>query len=113
MFCLSIVAPSWKAPLVNVNGVAAIAPAANAAKIMFIARWTFAAAAGRAFAARQPSSMKRVAVTGPSGFVGRAIVSLLAKRGDSVLALGRSKSPKGFPASVRTARFDPNDPTPH
>jgi uncharacterized protein (TIGR01777 family) len=56
--------------------------------------------------------MKKVAVTGASGFVGRAIVAILAERGDSVLALGRSADPKGFPPTVRTARFDPNDPRP-
>lgn len=53
--------------------------------------------------------MKKVAVTGASGFVGRAIVAALAKRGDAVLALGRSASIEDLPQGVRTARFDPND----
>ena len=57
--------------------------------------------------------MKKVAVTGASGFVGRAVVAALAKRGDSVLALGRSASIPGLPAGVRTARYDPNDAKPH
>jgi uncharacterized protein (TIGR01777 family) len=57
--------------------------------------------------------MKKVAVTGASGFVGRAVVAALAKRGDAVLALGRSASIAGLPPGVRTARFDPNDTKPH
>ncbi|HLJ83330.1 MAG TPA: TIGR01777 family oxidoreductase [Candidatus Eremiobacteraceae bacterium] len=57
--------------------------------------------------------MKKVAVTGASGFVGRAIVAALAKRGDAVLALGRSASIDDLPQGVRTARFDPNDTKPH
>src|SRR5450755_1733530 len=57
--------------------------------------------------------MKKVAVTGASGFVGRAIVAALAKRGDAVLALGRSASIAGLPPGVKTARFDPNDTKPH
>jgi uncharacterized protein (TIGR01777 family) len=57
--------------------------------------------------------MKRVAVTGASGFVGRAIVAALAKRGDAVLALGRSASIAGLPPGVKAARFDPNDTKPH
>jgi uncharacterized protein (TIGR01777 family) len=57
--------------------------------------------------------MKKVAVTGASGFVGRAVVAALAKRGDAVLALGRSASIDGMPPGVKTARFDPNDTKPH
>jgi uncharacterized protein (TIGR01777 family) len=57
--------------------------------------------------------MKKVAVTGASGFVGRAVVRALAARGDSVLALGRNAKVEGLPAGVRTARYDPNNPAPH
>jgi hypothetical protein len=57
--------------------------------------------------------MKKVAVTGASGFVGRAVVRALAARGDSVLALGRNAKIEGLPAGVRSARFDPNNSTPH
>src|ERR1700681_82453 len=57
--------------------------------------------------------MKKVAVTGASGFVGRAVVNALAARGDSVLALGRNARIDGLPAGVRTARYDPHHPAPH
>ena len=57
--------------------------------------------------------MKKVAVTGASGFVGRAVVRALAARGDSVLALGRNPRIDGLPSGVRTARYDPNNPAPH
>lgn len=57
--------------------------------------------------------MKKVAVAGASGFVGRAVVRALAQRGDSVLALGRSANIAGLPAGVRTAKYDPNNPAPH
>ncbi|HEY5093696.1 MAG TPA: TIGR01777 family oxidoreductase [Candidatus Eremiobacteraceae bacterium] len=57
--------------------------------------------------------MKKVAVTGASGFVGRAVVHALARRGDSVLALGRSANIAGLPPSVRTAKYDPNNPASH
>ncbi len=57
--------------------------------------------------------MKRVAVTGASGFVGRAVVAALVRRGDNVLALGRSVSSASLPAGARAVRFDPNDPKLH
>src|SRR5471032_2719836 len=57
--------------------------------------------------------MKKVAVTGASGFVGRAVVHALARRGDSVLALGRSANIKGLPPGVRTAKYDPSNPAAH
>ena len=57
--------------------------------------------------------MRKVAVTGASGFVGRAVVHALARRGDSVLALGRSAKIEGLPQGVRTARYDPNSSTLH
>ncbi|HKW45019.1 MAG TPA: TIGR01777 family oxidoreductase [Candidatus Eremiobacteraceae bacterium] len=57
--------------------------------------------------------MKKVAVTGASGFVGRAVVAALARRGDRVTALGRRVPTDGLPTGVRAAKFDPNNPTPH
>src|ERR1022692_3806535 len=57
--------------------------------------------------------MKKVAVTGASGFVGRAVAHALAQRGDSVLALGRNAAIEGLPAGVRAARYDPNNPASH
>jgi uncharacterized protein (TIGR01777 family) len=57
--------------------------------------------------------MKKVAVTGASGFVGRAVVQALAQRGDSVLALGRNAVVAGLPPGVRAARYDPNNPATH
>jgi uncharacterized protein (TIGR01777 family) len=57
--------------------------------------------------------MSVVAVTGASGFVGRAVVAALAARGDRVIALGRSPATEGLPANVESRRFDPNDTAPN
>jgi hypothetical protein len=57
--------------------------------------------------------MSVVAVTGASGFVGRAVVAALAARGDRVIALGRTAAPQGLPAGVESRRFDPNEATPN
>jgi len=56
--------------------------------------------------------MKRVAIVGATGFLGRALAKALAARGDAVIALSRNPRPGGFPPAVRTARFDPNDDQP-
>jgi uncharacterized protein (TIGR01777 family) len=54
----------------------------------------------------------RVAVTGATGLVGRAVTGKLVARGDEVVAL--SRDPKGaassFPAGVRAEPFDVDDP---
>ena len=50
---------------------------------------------------------RRVAVTGASGFIGRALVERLIERGYGVIALGRSAPADPFPAGVEFRRFDP------
>jgi uncharacterized protein len=55
----------------------------------------------------------RVGVTGATGFVGNAIVSALAARGDEVVVLTRRPDAAHFQPSVKVARFDVNDPTPN
>jgi uncharacterized protein (TIGR01777 family) len=57
--------------------------------------------------------MKRVAVTGASGFVGRAVVQALAASGTTVVALGREAPSPGLPANVEFRRFDPGDSAPN
>jgi uncharacterized protein len=51
--------------------------------------------------------MLRVAVTGATGFIGRAVVAALQARGDAVTALTRDPSRTAFPPGVRVQRFDP------
>ncbi|MEO9169824.1 MAG: NAD-dependent epimerase/dehydratase family protein, partial [Candidatus Baltobacteraceae bacterium] len=52
--------------------------------------------------------MKRIAVTGAGGFIGRALVAMLRARGYGVIALGRSASELRFPEDVELRTFDPN-----
>jgi uncharacterized protein (TIGR01777 family) len=51
--------------------------------------------------------MKRVGVTGASGFLGRAVVAALAARGDSIRAMVRSPQHPAFPAGVEVRTLDP------
>ncbi len=55
--------------------------------------------------------MQSLAVTGASGFIGRALIAAAAARGLRVVALGRSANPPALPDGVTYRRFDPNDPT--
>ncbi len=54
----------------------------------------------------------RVAITGASGFIGRALVAALVQRGDTVVALGRDPEALPFSKPVLRRRFDPNDARP-
>src|SRR5215470_6924343 len=57
----------------------------------------------------------KVAVTGATGFIGRAVVAALADRGDEVIALSRTPERVTPRPGVRAARFDPGaapDPAP-
>ena len=49
----------------------------------------------------------RVAVTGATGFIGRALVNALNARGDAVVALTRAPDRARFDPGIRVARFDP------
>src|ERR1700722_6948470 len=57
--------------------------------------------------------MSVVAVTGASGFVGRAVVTALIARGDRVIALGRAGERQALPANAERRIFDPNEATPN
>lgn len=50
--------------------------------------------------------MKRVAVTGASGFIGRALVATLARRGDVVRAIVRDPKRATFPPGVEVRQLD-------
>lgn len=50
--------------------------------------------------------MKRVGVTGASGFIGRALVAALGERGDFVRALVRDPGRATFPSSVEVRHVD-------
>src|SRR5579863_880733 len=54
----------------------------------------------------------RVGVTGATGFVGRAVVAALVRRGDSVVALTRDPNGARMPDGVAVVRFDVNDASP-
>ncbi|HEV3152915.1 MAG TPA: TIGR01777 family oxidoreductase [Candidatus Baltobacteraceae bacterium] len=56
--------------------------------------------------------MKRVAITGAGGFIGRALTAKLLARGYGVIALGRNLARDAFPPGVEVRRFDPNAPEP-
>lgn len=56
--------------------------------------------------------MNRIAVTGASGFIGRALIAALLARGDSPVALGRRPEALDVGAGVECRRFDPNDHRP-
>jgi len=50
--------------------------------------------------------MKRVGVTGASGFIGRALVAALARRGDVVRAIVRDPQATTFPPGVEVRQLD-------
>jgi uncharacterized protein (TIGR01777 family) len=50
--------------------------------------------------------VKKIGVTGASGFIGRALVAALARRGDAVRAFTRRPGATGFPANVEAYRLD-------
>jgi uncharacterized protein len=52
----------------------------------------------------------KVAITGATGFIGRAVVDALVGRGDSVVALTRTPQQSAPRPGVAIARFDPNAP---
>ena len=52
--------------------------------------------------------LKRIAVTGATGFIGRALVGTLLEKGYDVVALTRETAPTGFPAGVTVRHFDAN-----
>src|ERR1700736_3968951 len=56
--------------------------------------------------------VRKIAVTGASGFIGRAVVEALHKQGHDITALTRAPERTRFANDVRTARFEPNDATP-
>jgi uncharacterized protein (TIGR01777 family) len=51
----------------------------------------------------------RVGVTGATGFVGRAVVDALQRRGDTVVAFSRNPESAHLPAGVEAVKFDVND----
>ncbi|MBC5806077.1 MAG: TIGR01777 family protein [Candidatus Eremiobacter antarcticus] len=53
---------------------------------------------------------KRVGITGATGFIGRAMVDALAKRGDQVRALVRNLDAASFRPGVEVRRFDVMQP---
>lgn len=53
--------------------------------------------------------VRTLAVTGASGFIGRALVHRAAERGMRVIALGRADGPSEHPPGVEVRSFDPND----
>jgi uncharacterized protein YbjT (DUF2867 family) len=55
----------------------------------------------------------RVGVTGATGFVGRAIVTALRRRGDEVTVLTRDPAASSMPADVLVTRFDANETEPN
>lgn len=55
----------------------------------------------------------RVAITGATGFIGRAIIAALQRRGDEVIALTRAPSEAHMPSGVSVEQFDVNDSTPN
>jgi len=50
--------------------------------------------------------VKRIGITGASGFVGTALIAALLKRGDAVRAFTRDPAAKGFPDGVEARRLD-------
>lgn len=50
-----------------------------------------------------------VAITGATGFIGRALVAALVARGEHVVALGRAPEAMHFAERIERRRFDPND----
>ena len=59
------------------------------------------------------TSPRSVAITGASGFVGRALIDALRSTGRHVVALTRDPGKHAFPADVEARRFDPNEATPN
>jgi uncharacterized protein len=57
--------------------------------------------------------MQTVAITGASGFVGRALIDALRSAGHDIVALTRDPARHTFPPDVETRRFDPNEPKPN
>jgi uncharacterized protein len=51
----------------------------------------------------------RVGVTGATGFVGRAVVEALQRRGDTVVAFSRNPEAARAPTGVEVVKFDVND----
>ena len=57
--------------------------------------------------------MRRVAVTGASGFVGRALLRALRARGFGVIALSRTPQTLRVGRDIEVRRFDPEDASPN
>jgi uncharacterized protein len=52
------------------------------------------------------SRVKRIGITGASGFVGSAVIAALLKRGDAVRAFTRNPSAKAFPDGVEVRQLE-------
>lgn len=57
--------------------------------------------------------MSTVAITGASGFIGRALTAVLRAGGHNVIALSRQPGSTRFPSGIETRRFDYRETTPN